>query len=298
MMGVQPADQENGDTVSDLEVRGVRGEIASREYDGVGSLADALGDRQRMSAAVEAAKRAKLAGDEERQWMWTARESERTLGRMITAARDAGDLASGGERTDLVEHDDKVSTLADLGISRDLAAYAVGVAAIPDEVWAKWQQAEEPTRRNLSRAVHAYRAAVKDAEREEQDRAERAEELEQEQERITESLRALAEQDPAEIHVPPLEPAETNLAGLQTTVEAAAAEDEQERDSRGDAWLALFRQMEKFARLTTTDPPDLPADQFLDMTVLAARDLARRITDGTALWVRAVNTQYTERLSK
>jgi len=50
-------------------------------------------------------------------------------------AREAGDLATGGERSDLVGNDDKVSTLADLGISRDLAADAVVLAAVPDDVW-------------------------------------------------------------------------------------------------------------------------------------------------------------------
>jgi hypothetical protein len=50
---------------------------------------------------------------------------------MITAARQAGDLAEGGERNDLVVSDDKVATLADLGIGRDLAAHAVMLAEVP-----------------------------------------------------------------------------------------------------------------------------------------------------------------------
>jgi hypothetical protein len=74
---------------------------------------------------------AKRAGLSEVEWMITAREAERALGRMILAAREAGDLADqGGDRAK-----SDVSTLLDLGISRDLAADAVALARVPDEAW-------------------------------------------------------------------------------------------------------------------------------------------------------------------
>jgi hypothetical protein len=81
-----------------------------------------------MQAAVETARQ---TGQKVREWLWNAREAERTLGRMISEARTAGDLSVQGAH---VVGDD-MSSLADLGVSRDLAAYAVAVAKVPDEVW-------------------------------------------------------------------------------------------------------------------------------------------------------------------
>ena len=54
---------------------------------------------------------------------------------MILAAREAGDLANQGKNLSHVDGDDMTS-LDRLGISRDLAAYAVQVAKIPEEIWA------------------------------------------------------------------------------------------------------------------------------------------------------------------
>jgi hypothetical protein len=83
------------------------------------------------------------AGLETRQYLWTAREAEPSLGRMITAAREAGDLVGTGQRQGLVGGE----TLEDYGISFDLAAHSVHLAEVPDEVWAAWHEEDrEPTR--------------------------------------------------------------------------------------------------------------------------------------------------------
>ena len=56
------------------------------------------------------------------------------LGRMIVAARQAGHLAKEGGDHSTVGWDDSAPTsLADLGIGRDLAAHAVMPAAVPAE---------------------------------------------------------------------------------------------------------------------------------------------------------------------
>ena len=56
------------------------------------------------------------------------------LGRMIVAARQAGHLAKEGGDHSTVGWDDSAPTsLADLGIGRDLAAHAVRLAAVPAE---------------------------------------------------------------------------------------------------------------------------------------------------------------------
>src|SRR5260370_10624497 len=53
---------------------------------------------------------------------------------MIIAAREAGDLYDQDHRTS------SDTTLADLAISRDLAAYAVRLGQIPDGAWARWHE--------------------------------------------------------------------------------------------------------------------------------------------------------------
>jgi hypothetical protein len=67
------------------------------------------------------------------------REAERALGRMILEAQAAGDLAESHQRADL---SDGVDTLDTLGIGRDLAAYAVKLAAVPDDVWGQWHHGD------------------------------------------------------------------------------------------------------------------------------------------------------------
>lgn len=50
---------------------------------------------------------------------------------MITAAREAGHLAD-ANRPGKVSNEE---TLSSLGINKDLAAYAVRLAGVPDDVW-------------------------------------------------------------------------------------------------------------------------------------------------------------------
>lgn len=60
---------------------------------------------------------------------------------MLIAGREAGDITDhGGGRV-------KVDTvdLDDLGVQRDLAADAVVLARVPDEVWTAWGRAHGPS---------------------------------------------------------------------------------------------------------------------------------------------------------
>ena len=137
-----------------LGVRDERTRIASREYAGVQSLREARFDRQKMATAVEAAKR---AGVDAREWLWNAREAERTLGRMILAAREAGDLAEHGGDHDGSGPTSGRTRLEDLDVSYDLAAYAVRVAEIPDEEWASWHDSiSEPSQIAVDGEARAY----------------------------------------------------------------------------------------------------------------------------------------------
>jgi hypothetical protein len=58
---------------------------------------------------------------------------------MIKAAREAGDLAEQGRP----KTSDDTMFLRDYGISPDLAAYAVQLAEVPDDVWAAWHESDD-----------------------------------------------------------------------------------------------------------------------------------------------------------
>jgi hypothetical protein len=61
---------------------------------------------------------------------------------MIIAAREAGDLKDGTGPPEHSSDGTRISTLADYGISRDLAALSVLFAKVPDEVWVSWHDSE------------------------------------------------------------------------------------------------------------------------------------------------------------
>lgn len=88
-----------------------------------------------LSAAVEVARR---AGVSEVEWMLAAREAERALGRMLIAGREAGDIRSQGQG-----NMDGLN-LSDLGVEHNLAADAVVLARVPDEVWTSWMTTDDP----------------------------------------------------------------------------------------------------------------------------------------------------------
>ena len=104
-----------------------------------------------MSAVVDLARRAKV---DARGHLWNAREAERALGRLILAAREAGDLAGqGGDRSNLRQQE--VATLDDFGISYNLAALAADLASVPDEVWEAWQEQAQTLDRDPTQAAVA-----------------------------------------------------------------------------------------------------------------------------------------------
>lgn len=197
-----------------IEPRTARHEIASREYEDLASVKGALVDRQVMTSAVETAKRARA---DAREWLWNAREAERTLGRMILTARQAGDLAERGTRNDFVVDGDKVPTLADLGINRDLAAYAVQLAQVPDDTWESWRsEHREPSQALIARSVEDYRRAHDEARRVAAEIQDQKKRLKTERSRIEQALKDLAAEladEPAPATVP-LAAEEPELTGV------------------------------------------------------------------------------------
>jgi hypothetical protein len=131
---------------AEIAPRDLHSAIVSQSYNGHDSIRDAGTMQRKMAAAVEVARR---AGADEEEYRRLAREAERALGRMLLAARERGDLAEGkGHRKANVGTDD-ISTLADLGIARDLAADAVLFTRLPNDTWSDYL-AQVATRTGLA----------------------------------------------------------------------------------------------------------------------------------------------------
>lgn len=263
-------------------------------YEGVESIRTAAEHRERMAAAVELTKRAGLDAHDA---LWAARDAERDLGRMIIEARAAGDLATADGTN---QHTEGVATYDTLGISRDMAAHAVSLAKLPDDVWARWGASDrDPTRAAVKRTVDNYKRQLDEVKAEGSRRRQTERQLRAERERVDRELRELAERQTTTPDVPPLSEDETSLESLDIVAPATAAPEPEDRDrARGDAWLRHLRDIERIITELERHPPELPHDQFADMTVLSARDLGRRITNATAEWVRNVNSQYQERINQ
>lgn len=267
-------------------------------YGGPGSVRDAATLREQMAATVDLARRARV---DAREYLWNAREAERALGRMILAAREAGDLAGdGGDR-----HSPSVSTqatLTDLGISRDLAAHAVSLAKVSDDVWRAWHAWDvDPTQGAVSRSAREYLSKLEAVKAHANAERNAARQLRERKAEIERELAAVADraQRAVTVDIPPLRDEETAAIGVDIVVSATAVEEMDDRDRiNGDRWLAAMRRIEQLVTVLEQTPPPLPDDRFADLTVLSARDLARRITANTAIWLRAVNDQYAERIGR
>lgn len=143
------------------EIERIRAAAAAPTYTGPEAVVDAVTLRRKVAIAAELAKR---AGDHENEWMVTAREAERTLGRMLRAGREARDLMPQGRPSDIADVD--FITLTDLGISRDLAADATCLARVPDNTWARWTDAARAGTTLASQAAFVRRARALIRERE------------------------------------------------------------------------------------------------------------------------------------
>lgn len=281
--------------MTDLAARTVRGGIAALQYAGPASIAEARTLRDKMAATVELARRARI---DAREHMWNAREAERALGRMILAAREAGDLA---DATGTNQHTEGVSTLDTLGIDRNLAALAARLAKVPDDHWSRWHEQDiEPTQRAIDTAAREYERNLSMVAEQAAGRRAQERKLREDAARIEEQLAALASRTAPSITVPPLRDEETDTSAVGIVAPAAAVEEPvDDRDRRrGDAWLTHLRSVEQVIDVLERQPPELPHDRFADLTVLSARDLARRITDAAAVWVRAVNASYKEGIGR
>ena len=282
--------------MTELEPRGVRHEIANREYEGRESLEGAFADRPRMSTAVEAAKRARVDAAE---WMWNAREAERTLGRMILEAREAGDLTDrGGDRHSASSQD--VPDLKDLGIPSELATLAVKLARLPDNAWQTWHKDVEPTQTKVSTAADEYWARVKVQEGRVRTAEEEAARIRREAEAAKKRLKQAQQERPV---VPPLRDEETNLTGADVALTAAvgAAEPQgptTDRSVESVQQAVMVAAMGGLAKRVEGHDPHLSSDAFRDVNVMAARDAVRRLTDAAAVWLRTLNALYEEGIDK
>jgi hypothetical protein len=181
----------------------------------------------------------------------------------------------------------------------------VALATVPDDVWRAWHDWDaDPTQGAVARTVRDYQSNVDDVKaRAATERAtakrlrERKAEIERELLDVAERAKAATAPD-----APPLRDDETATFGGDIVVSAAGADEPQDDDDRdrinGDRWLALMRRIEQLITALEQPPPPLPNDRFADLTVLSARDLARRATTNTAAWIRAVNDEYTERIKR
>jgi hypothetical protein len=276
--------------MTDIEPRTARTVIAGRDYEGPGSLAGAVHDRQAMATAVEAAKRARV---DAREWLWTAREAERTLGRMIVAARQAGDLADEGRPA----QGETMQTLHSLGVEPHLAAHAVRLAEVPAEVWAIWHDdPRDPTQAALAGAVRDWRETIDRQEGDREARERQRQQIENEISTARKRLRDLAN-SPATV-VPPLADDEVSRLGFDVFIGAALGDDPPElpkrRDATAKAQDRLILRMDAFAAEVSHHDPIIETGEWRDASVLAARAAVQRLTSALAVWLRQLNALYTE----
>jgi hypothetical protein len=215
---------------------------------------------------------------------------------MITAAREAGDLATGGERADLVEADDKVSTLSDYGISRDLAADATAMSRLPDDVWVRLHESgTEPTRAAVVRTCRDYAQAVAQRKRDAETRSAEAERVRREINEARRRLTDLQKDQPLE-DVPPLSADETSVMGsdvlLDAVTEPAEAASRIDRTPEAKGQEQLISAMSALAHRIAEHDPLVTSDQFRDINVMAARDSVRRLVTAGTVWLRTLNAIY------
>lgn len=117
-----------------VERSALRAEIEALTYTDPSSIKKAELLTRKARAAVEVAQRAGVLEIETRI---DARDAERVLGRMLLAARAAGDLAERGQDQGNVRTTN-IMTLADLGVKRNAAADAVAFAMVDDDTWQTW----------------------------------------------------------------------------------------------------------------------------------------------------------------
>lgn len=281
--------------MTDVVARDIRSRLATMDYEDIGSVSDARLLRQKMAAAVEAAKR---AGVSEVEWMLNAREAERALGRMILAAREAGDLVGDGQNVGDLEG---VDTLDSLKISRDLAADAAVLAQVPDAVWREKVAAAEAKRDATYRAVvtwaRSYVAKVQAAETEHETRIRTLKAAESEaRERLAalKKARRAEEQAQPTVDVPPLQPDETALSGADLALTIAVPEVAPAKDARPEVLEQerIITAMGALARRIQEHNPAVRDDPFRHADLYAARDVVRRLTEAAAVWLRTYNALY------
>jgi hypothetical protein len=277
----------------EVERRELRGEVARLNYEGPESVQAASDLRAKVAAAAELARR---AGADEVSWMLTAREAERSLGRMLIAGREAGEVIPNGRGT--VDRTDSAS-LADLGIPRDLAADAVALASVPDKVWSTWLVEVDGNRSRASQRtfVRAARTFLDSIERATRD----AERAQREAEAAAEEARALERRLHDAVLIAPLLESETSMNGAAEELTAAASRLEPEpgppaRDESPEALMQvrLVQRMTDLRRAVEAHDPVLTNDVWRGAHVYGAREAVRELTGALAIWMRMLNALWEE----
>jgi hypothetical protein len=260
------------------------------EYEDQASLTEAETLRRKLAAAVQVAQRART---NELETMLAAREADRALGRMILAAREAGDLATEGQWDD----QGAVLTLDSLKINRNLAADAVALAQVPDDLWRKQLDDTDvlsgATYRAVTRWAREYLDAHERAERTRKEQIAAEKKLAEDAEKRLAELRA-APVDPV---IPPLRPDETSLEGADVALGAMLPEDQGPSVDERPEIIQQEKLIKSAAQLVDkieSCDPTIRNDAARDADVLAARSAIRRLVDSATIWLRTLNALYAD----
>lgn len=265
-----------------------RQEIQNLVYAGTDSIRDAASLRTKVAAAADLAKR---ANQDEVEWMLMARDSERALGLMLVAGREAGDIASAGVN----QHTGEVlATTEDLGIQKDLAADCSLFARLSDEDWmltlSTAQMEGQPSHAHVVRQAKANLARIAEAERREADVEFQQKALQEEQSRIAAELAALRS-NPVEFI--PLREEEVRMGGVEMELRALVPEPSTAgvRDESPDARAqkALLDQMKALRQRLDTVRPTLTNDAYRVLNLYSARQIVGLLSAELAEWIREYN---------
>jgi len=130
----------------------MRQTLEQLKYEGAKSVRTAAELRERAHAIADVAKRMHVG---EVEYALVTREAERTLGQMLTAGREAGDVAKKEGR-----NVQSAARIQDLGIEKNLAADAVFFASIADDVWAETVEHARETEYTSRSSLKAMFAGV------------------------------------------------------------------------------------------------------------------------------------------
>jgi len=265
----------------------------SANQEGIGQ---ALNGAAALDALRNAHRKAGAGAEMEFAYAEAARTAERRLGELLTDGRTEGTVARGVGQASI-----DASTLADLSISRNLAADATSFARLTEGQWADLmatarEQSEGSRRAVLSRA--AVNRACSDLLQATEDAADSADNAHQrmreENRRAEREIQALL----AAVEAVAVEPVddfvEIDVSNVPTDLAVASVvpADERREDPR---WSAIrvdeAHEMILLANKLITRLDDLPRDAdspFAPLTITAAQDAAGRLINAVTRWAAAM----------